>query len=199
MKGIIYKYTNQIDGKVYIGQTINEYKRRQAHRRCYGMWRSHFHSAIKKYGYTSFEYEILEEYSSDNLEELKAILDERECFYIGFYDSTNPEKGYNITVGGGGTLGVKQSLESNIKRSKALLGRKSTLTKEQWDYIRSCNKYEYIAHHTPIEKYTLDGTFVCKFDTIKEAALSVQSSHSALLRGIKRHSGIFKGYIWKKC
>lgn len=199
MKGVIYKYTNQIDGKVYVGQTINEYKRRQAHKRCYGIWRSHFHSAIKKYGYSSFKYEILEEYTSDNLAELKNILDARECFYIDLYGSTNPEKGYNITAGGGGTLGVKQSLESNIKRSKALLGRKSPLTEEQWNYIRGCNKYEYLAHSTPIEKYTLDGELIHRFNTIKEAALSVESSYSALLRGIKKRNGVFKGYIWKKC
>lgn len=199
MKGIIYKYTNQIDGKVYIGQTISEYKRKYAHMKCYGMWRSHFHSAIKKYGYDSFIYEILEQYEDSNPEALKKKLDEREIFYITEYDSTNPEKGYNIAAGGGGTIGVKQSLESNIKRSKALKGRKSPLTEEQWVYIHSFNKYDYIAHKTSIEQYSLDGEFIKRFDTIKDAAESVGSVYSSLLRAIKRKNGIFKNYFWKKC
>lgn len=91
---------------------------------------------------------------------MKKILDKQEMFYIEQYDSTNPEKGYNIAKGGSGTVGLKQSPESNAKRSIALKGRKSTLTKEQWDYIRSFNKYNYIAHATPVEKYTLDGIFI---------------------------------------
>lgn len=47
-KGVIYKWTNKINGKVYIGKTIDEIKRRSAHkkdRRCY----SYFHKAIDKY------------------------------------------------------------------------------------------------------------------------------------------------------
>ena len=61
MKGIIYKYTNQVNNKVYIGQTINEYKRKYAHKHALNSWRSYFHNAIKKYGYDKFVYEILEE------------------------------------------------------------------------------------------------------------------------------------------
>ena len=66
MKGIIYKYTNQINNKIYIGQTINEYKRKYAHKHTLNSWRSYFHNAIKKYGYDKFAYEILEEIDSVN-------------------------------------------------------------------------------------------------------------------------------------
>lgn len=200
-RGIIYKYTNYIDGKVYIGQTIDEYKRKFAHEKCYGIWRSHFHSAIKKYGYDAFIYEVLEEYNLEDSLELKKILDKQEIFYIAQYDSTNPDKGYNITSGGGGTIGVKQSEESKIKRSIAMKGRKSKLTKEQWKYIQSCNKHEYKAHISPVEKYTLDGEFIQRFDTLKEAAASVESTYRPLLRALKRanNKGVFKNFYWKKC
>ena len=46
--GIIYKYTNKINKKVYIGQTINESRRKREHREAKGDYP--FHRAIRKYG-----------------------------------------------------------------------------------------------------------------------------------------------------
>lgn len=106
MKGIIYKYTNQINNKVYIGQTINEYKRKYAHKHTLNSWRSYFHNAIKKYGYDKFVYEILEEIDDADVKELKIKLDTLEQRYISIYKSNDPDFGYNLTLGGGGTLGL---------------------------------------------------------------------------------------------
>ena len=43
--GIIYKYTNKINGKIYIGQTINEVRRKGEHKAA--KEDSYFHKAIK--------------------------------------------------------------------------------------------------------------------------------------------------------
>ena len=91
--GQIYIIKNNINDKVYIGQTIQDYKRR---------WHGHKHEsksidrplyrAMRKYGYDKFWVELIE----DNIpyEEL----DEREIYYIKLYDCINP-KGYNISPG----------------------------------------------------------------------------------------------------
>ena len=90
----IYKVTNKINGKVYIGQSVDIGKR----------WRQHmtakddiyFHKAIQKYGVENFQWEIIEKCK-------KKDLDERESYWIEYYDSYN--KGYNCTKGGEGVSG----------------------------------------------------------------------------------------------
>lgn len=87
----IYKVTNKINGKVYIGQSVDIGRR----------WRQHmtaeddiyFHKAIQKYGVENFEWEVIEKCK-------KKDLDERESYWIEYYDSFN--KGYNCTRGGDG-------------------------------------------------------------------------------------------------
>ena len=87
----IYKVTNKVNGKVYIGQSVDIGRR----------WRTHmtakddiyFHKAIQKYGVENFEWEVIEQCK-------KSELDERESYWIEYYDSFN--KGYNCTKGGDG-------------------------------------------------------------------------------------------------
>ena len=90
----IYKVTNKDNGKVYIGPSVEIGKR----------WRQHmtakddiyFHKAIQKYGVENFEWEVIEQCK-------KKDLDEREIYWIEYYDSFN--KGYNCTKGGEGNSG----------------------------------------------------------------------------------------------
>ena len=55
--GVVYCYTNKINNKKYIGQTLWEKQRYNQHKNCYED--SLFHRAIKKYGFDNFNYEIL--------------------------------------------------------------------------------------------------------------------------------------------
>lgn len=97
MKGKIYKITNKVNGKIYIGQTIKTIEERfQKH--CWGTTENDkYHlnmaikKAIKKYGKNNFTIELIEEVELNKL-------DEREVYWISFYDSYN--KGYNCTLGG---------------------------------------------------------------------------------------------------
>ena len=96
--GIIYSYTNLINGKKYIGQTINPQQRYNAHKSASlnendQEYNSAFHRAIRKYGWENFRYEILNE--TDNIE----LLNELEIFYIDFYQTKVPN-GYNVLDGG---------------------------------------------------------------------------------------------------
>lgn len=117
MKGIIYKYTSP-SGKSYIGQTIDPKKRYNEHRRmtndCV------FHRAVKKYGFENFKYEVLVTVDLDDEQELKQKLDFFEKFYIRKYKTF--ENGYNLTLGGGGTLGRKISDDTKQKLSESHKG-----------------------------------------------------------------------------
>lgn len=77
----IYKYTNNINNKVYIGQSINLEQRKYSHKSSAynekaGDYNSQFHQAIRKYGLENFSYEVVAEISNE--EYSKQILDDLE-------------------------------------------------------------------------------------------------------------------------
>jgi group I intron endonuclease len=112
---IIYKAKNKINGKVYIGQTIvslNERKgdhRRKAER--HGA-KTYFHCAIRKYGFDSFEWDIID--SAKNIKELN----EKEKYWIKFYNSLNTKNGYNIEHGGDNKIPVQSTRDKISKTQK---------------------------------------------------------------------------------
>lgn len=115
--GIIYKIENKQNGKVYIGQTKGSLKERlnnnfHGHfKRAFVENKNHpLYDAMRKYGKSGFTYEIIEEVSND-------LLDEREIYWIEFYNSHNILKGYNLTDGGKGISGTKWSREARRKQS----------------------------------------------------------------------------------
>lgn len=85
----IYCIHNLINGKKYIGQSKNIYERWRHHKALYDG--CVIHKAIAKYGIDNFEFSIIEECSEEQL-------DEREQYWITFYDSYH--SGYNENTGG---------------------------------------------------------------------------------------------------
>ena len=94
MSMIIYKITNRINGKVYIGQTIHTLEQRwkQHLKNARNGVKTHLYSAIRKYGEENFEPEII--CSADTKEELNLL----ETHYIQEYNSI--DVGYNMVDGG---------------------------------------------------------------------------------------------------
>lgn len=120
--GIIYKYTSPI-GKVYIGQTTEERRRRRTFmniNKTYGG--DKIDRARAKYGPSNFNYEVLERLSLNDSSEARDKLDELEEFYIRYYDSY--KNGYNMTYGGFTTRGFRFSDEQKAALSKQRTGRK---------------------------------------------------------------------------
>lgn len=149
MKGIVYKYTNKVNGKVYIGITTRNLEdRHKEHFFKSVNDEKPFYRAIRKYGRNNFELKVID--TAENADELFI----KEKKWISFYNSYIKSKnsnGYNLTLGGEGTfgykhnettkkklrlqklefykhnkphnLGIKMSEESKLKISKANKGR----------------------------------------------------------------------------
>ena len=95
MYGIIYKVTNKLNNKIYIGQTIQNLSERKA-KHYYKVrqkeYDTHFINALRKYPEESFIWEIID--NANNQEEL----DQKERYWIEIYNSV--ETGYNTKDGG---------------------------------------------------------------------------------------------------
>ena len=98
MKGI-YMFTNKVNGKKYIGQSIHLEQRYDQHLRNYKNpkdreYNNSFHRALRKYGEKNFDYIILIQNNNFTKDELNEL----EIYYIELMDSY--KNGYNETLGG---------------------------------------------------------------------------------------------------
>lgn len=140
---IIYKVTNAVNGKVYIGQTTQTLEKR---------WKNHLHdmkyntnnkfyNAIKKYGCESFIKEVIEE----NIQS-EEKLSNREKYWIKYYNSY--KEGYNSTIGG--EISPMKYKEIREKVSKSMKGRK--FTKEHREKLKLAQKGRKGTPHTEEHK-----------------------------------------------
>lgn len=89
----IYKWTNKLNDKVYIGKSVNLAKRLREYR--YEINKGNNRPiirALRKYGFENFDFEIIED--CDTLTDAELLI--REQYWIDYYDALNREKGYNI-------------------------------------------------------------------------------------------------------
>lgn len=152
----VYKHTSPVN-KVYIGITSQKPEDRWLNGNNY-KGNKHFNSAIKKYGWNNFKHEILFE----NLTEQEAK--DKEIELITLYDSTDPDKGYNLSSGGEGyKLSKDEVIERALLREakKSNGGKSSTLEEilNDLDKVTEMSKNGYnkteIARHYGITRQTL--------------------------------------------
>ena len=215
----IYKHTNKINGKVYIGQTNQEPSRRWKNGNGYRN-QDYFWNAIQKYSWGGFEHEIL----FSNLTHDEADMKEKEL--ISFYKSNDRQYGYNI-ANGGNSIG-KHSEETKIKIKKASTGRKHTEeTKEKMSkakkgkessfkgkkhteeakrksseshkgrknsYLVERNKV-FNARATSIVQLDSDGKLINEFKSIRDASSKTNINRLCIAnvcKGKQNHAGGFK-------
>jgi group I intron endonuclease len=112
MDGYIYRFTNKLNGKVYIGKTVDiEDRYRQHIRSAKNKPSQAIHFAIAKYGIENFTFDILHKADVSMLDELEMAEIEKHNSY---------HDGYNNTHGGEGCLGLVHTEDS-----KRLIGEKS--------------------------------------------------------------------------
>lgn len=132
MSGIIYLLTNNINGKIYVGQT-NNFKRRMKEYRVKKITKKSQNyflmQEIVKYGFENFSMEEIDIAST------REELHQKEIEWIDKLNSTDPDIGYNKKTGGsGGTMNIesiekmrkttslfRHSEETKIKKSKPII------------------------------------------------------------------------------
>ena len=119
-KYTVYKHTSP-EGKIYVGCTGMKAERRWGLNGRGYKFSSSMHSDIQKFGWDNFEHDIL----ASNLSESDAY--ELEKHYISEYDATNPQRGYNIAIGGKGAVGVPLGEKQKANLIKSISGEKHYL------------------------------------------------------------------------
>lgn len=142
----IYKITNNINGKCYIGKSVNIEKRFYEHKYT-NRTNIYLNSAMKKYGIDNFSFDVIELCE-------KKILSEREIYWINYYNSIYPY-GYNLTYGGegGNTYECKSEEEMMLIKNKigeSLKGENNGFygkhhTEETKEKLRQANIGKYIS------------------------------------------------------
>ena len=189
--GYVYKITNNVNGKIYIGQTrVTEPQRWQQH-----IWHAYNDSdndslllcrAIKKYGKENFTRTILEE--CDN-----QFLNEREKYWINYFDSTNHDIGYNVAEGGKGHS--KYSNEEIVKaytdfgsitKASEAIG----MSREQMS-IRLQAMGIQTTREIPVCQYDLQGNFIKEYSTMADAAKETNTPIYHI-----REQGVYNKFLW---
>jgi len=148
----IYKITNKLNNKSYIGQSHFLEKRWEQHQKY--KTSIHLNHAIHLYGSESFDFEIIRKITNGGLTQI--LLDFFEEFYIDAFDTTNPEKGYNLKTGG---AAGRPSKETKEKISRANIG------KIAWNKGRSLSE----KHKAGIKRAHERGAYDNKLPLSKEA------------------------------
>ena len=113
----IYKITNNVNGKMYIGQSINIEQRWVEHLRELNgnkHYNQHLQNSWNKYGESNFKFDIVEEC-------IRNDLNNKERYWIAMYDTQNKRCGFNIS--NGGVQGCSVSEETRKKLSDSRIGR----------------------------------------------------------------------------
>lgn len=197
----IYLWTNLINGKCYVGSSFNLERRVSEYLNPTRLVRelkrgdSIIYQAIIKYGYLSFDFEILELvelYSTLSDKEKESVLLSREQHYL---NELEPE--YNILKLAGTNYGHKMSPEARAKISASKLGKPShrkgaTITEESRLLIKSnslTSKRVYV--------YSLENELINSFFSISDCAISLGISRHRIGRALNTNKKVDGKYIFK--
>jgi group I intron endonuclease len=222
--GFIYKITNIITNKCYIGETKknNPYLRWNEHKRkiTQGIGCPALQDAVKKYDIENFKFEIL----------IICFDEDRfnyEIEYIKKYNSMSPN-GYNLTKGGegGGFYGKKHSNTSSKNISKALiqnyinnpeLGKEITeRNKILMNNLETKNKITNSVLNTnrckmlkeqklsfkdlkvKVSQHSMNNEFIKNYESIKQAEIETGINRKNISKMINGKVNSTGGYIWKR-
>jgi group I intron endonuclease len=201
-KYTVYMHKNKINDKVYIGQTSTSVDQRwrdgKGYKGC-----TLFEKAINKYGWDNFEHIIM----ADNL--TKEVSSQMEKDLITLYDSRNPQKGYNISIGGdSGHAGVSMSIEARRKIGESQKGkivsqetrRKMSLASKGRSPSALALQMASKTHNIEVVQLTLSGEYVSSYCSSAEASRQTGINESTINaccnnRDNNKSAG---GFLWMK-
>ena len=219
-KNVIYCYTNKINGKKYVGQTIKTLKQRYSdhisesynEKRC--GYNTHFHKAIRKYGIKNFSLEIL--HIAD-----KYSLDLLEIYYIEKWNLLDRNFGYNSAIGGmsgnrfinktdeemkeiGRKISETKIGDKNHNYGKDLSGKSNPMygrhlsreTKEKMSKQRQGKNHPMAKR---VAQYDLNGNLIKIWDYAKQISKELGINYITLNDYLndRRKTHEYKGYIWR--
>lgn len=215
----IYKLTNIINGKIYVGESTDLYLRKHQHQYCLDNnchTNLHLRNSVAKHGKDNFVFSVIEYCPPEALRE-------REIYWILYLKSTNSEYGYNKSVGRDLTtllkevrdriraslkgrkrpeVGIKtgESLRNGYKNGRLKVWNKGlTLTDEQKKPFKECSKgIPRIKNREPVCLYELDGVTLIKcFESIRQAVEQTGTPLSSLMFNLRGRRKKTKTGIWK--
>ena len=203
--GYIYKATNKINNKIYVGQTVHTIEKR---------WKDHlddcnslsghnylFHKAIKKYGPNNFIIEQLEECDNQKL-------NERECYWIKILNSYYLDGfGYNMTRGGEGVLKYNDDdiltlWNQGLKAGQIALqlhASPGTITERLKTLVPSgvVRQRHTDSNKKSIIQYDLNGNFLKQWDCAQTAEKTLGVSSGSITRCCKKERTSTFNSLWK--
>lgn len=208
----IYKITNRINGKAYIGQSYNIFERWYQHKHTTSKQsNSLLYKAFEKYGVENFDFSILEE-----LDYIPELLNEREKYWIGFYHTFVDDTeggGYNLTLGGEGmpTIEHQKVVEywnegKSLGEISAIMGHEPSTLRH---HVTQCSNYSeeesrrrgnlwmWERRGEEVEQYTLKGEYITTFYNLMEAERQTGISQSNIWSAVSQKSFQAGGYQWK--
>ena len=189
----IYKITNDINNKIYIGKTeFSIEKRFKEH--CKDAYRDRnenrpLYAAMRKYGVEHFHIDLIEKTDNPN---------EREVYWIEKYSSF--KNGYNATTGGDGkryldydliisTYNQVKNITKTAKICNCCESSVKNILKENNVNILSSGAISRSNYGKIIHQYSLDGKYIQSFSTLSDAGLWLKEHNLAKgeIRGIQSH------------
>lgn len=198
--GYIYKITNLINQKSYIGQTVYFNERIKQHQRNSFNPNSidydvPIHRAIRKYGIENFSYEIIEEVD-------EKLLNNREIYWISYYDTYF--NGYNATLGGEGRqrYSLTQIIELwnngySIADIANTLGCNRVTVRVNLEEAGISIEERQKRRIKPVYQYDLKGFFLKRWNSSQEAAENFNGTANTIQCAARgKRKGAY-GYLWR--
>lgn len=209
----IYKITNKINGKMYIGQSTDIFTRWRQHEQNHRLKLSNFaiYRAFEKYGFENFEFSIIEETSVN-------ALDEREKFWIQELHTYVKDplcNGYNMTLGGEGNTLIDIErvcalwLEGkSVADIACITGHDRSAVRK---YLTDCPDYSesearsrgnrtmWANRGESVEQYSLTGEYLDTFANLADAERHTGVNSKNIWCAVSKKAITAGGYQWKYC
>jgi predicted GIY-YIG superfamily endonuclease len=178
-KNVIYKITNIVDNKFYIGSASFYDKRIGTHinkLRNKTHFNKYLQNAWNKYGENSFEFSIIEQVNN------KENLIKREQYYLDLYKSYIKEIGYNINKKAESRLGGKMPESAKIKIGNFWRGKKHSLER-----IKNLIKDRTLSQGRSILVYDKDFNFINEYPSLSETSRQLKLTIAAICRQCQKN------------